>query len=57
MANFLFSVMVILIFIIGIIIGVEDTQRTYHARCVNANPTVSVGDIDAFCKERLYLKD
>lgn len=57
MTNFLFGIVIFLIFCVGIIIGVDNTQRIYHARCVEANPTVPVGDIDAFCKERLYLKD
>lgn len=56
MTNFLFGVVIFLIFCVGIIIGVDNTQRIYHARCVEANPTISVGDIDAFCKERLYTK-
>lgn len=56
MTNFLFAVVFILTFFIGLIIGSVNTAKMYHARCVEANPTISVGEIDAFCKERLYAK-
>ena len=56
MTNFLFGIVIFLIFCVGIIIGTVNTAKMYHARCVEANPTISVGDIDAFCKERLYTK-
>ena len=37
--------------------GQDSTERKLRDLCIKNNPTIEVGKIDAYCNERLYLKD
>lgn len=57
MTNTLFGLVTfIIIFCVGVILGISTEEKITHERCVKANPTVPVGEIQAFCNERLYKK-
>lgn len=44
------------LFWLGIVVGITIEEKIRYERCVKANQTVSVGEIRAFCEERLYYK-
>lgn len=57
MTNTLFGLVTfIIIFCVGVVLGISTEEKITHERCVKANPTVPVGEIQAFCNERLYKK-
>lgn len=44
------------LFVLGLTIGITMEEKITYERCVTANPKVPVGEIRAFCEERLYYR-
>lgn len=57
MTNFLFGLIIFIIFCVGIMVGISTEEKIVYERCVKANPTVPVGEIKEFCNDRLYVKE
>lgn len=53
MTEFLITVV---IFFIGVVVGLSAESDNVYKKCVKANQHISVGEIKEFCNERLYRK-